>query len=306
MEKIHFRRLKDIILNKKKIIKSSIWKQLLDLGIDKQSHFLSEIDKFEDYQLFAQKKSSEASLLFFIDSNVVLNEYIKSVYGELDLIDGVEIDEQKRKNLNLFNTKQRELINQNIRFKSLIYFDNAISVIKTELELLTASEVKPEEPAPIPFVKVTPTVYSSEKLKAKVFNQEQRPKKRGVYIPQNTDNANLKDKGNTSEQIVYDYLLSQDFENVDWVSDDNEGLHYDIRYTNKEGVVKYVEVKSFDSTHFYLSREEFDFGKQNSDDYEIWLVQNRQNLIPIRDFYSNPKYQALPNEYLVYLEVKNN
>src|SRR5690606_8240365 len=122
--------------------------------------------------------------------------------------------------------------------------------------------------------------------------------------PKAKDEKKLKEIGNSSEKFVYDFLLnSPDYKDVYLASEDNEGLHYDIRYTDNQNVVKYVEVKTFDYGFFHLAKSEYDFGVNNKEDYEIWLVNDKKNIIPIKDFFTNNKYEVLPNEFLVYLEI---
>ena len=128
-------------------------------------------------------------------------------------------------------------------------------------------------------------------------------KRNRVFTPKEKNSKGLKLKGNNSEQIVYDFLFENGYKNVDLVSEDNEGLQCDIRYTNEKEEVKYVEVKTFDNGNFFLSKSEFDFGKNNEKDYEVWLVKNKLDIIPIYDFFSNPKYITSINEYLVHLEI---
>lgn len=101
-------------------------------------------------------------------------------------------------------------------------------------------------------------------------------------------------------------ILNPEFQDVYFASQDNEGLHYDLRYTTSDGRIKYIEVKSFDFDYFHLSKDEYDFGKANIEDYEIWLVQDEQNIIPIKDFYTNSKYIINSQEYLVHLEIIGN
>ena len=100
------------------------------------------------------------------------------------------------------------------------------------------------------------------------------------------------------------YLKDKNYTNIYKVSEDNEGLHYDIRFTDEHGNIKFIEVKTFNTGMFYLSKDEFNFGEQNQEDYEIWLVKNGKTIIPIKDFYTNSKYQPITNEYSVYLDIE--
>ena len=52
MQKVHFGFIKNCLLSKKKIIKTSIWKLLSDKDVESQAKFLSKINKFEDFEDF--------------------------------------------------------------------------------------------------------------------------------------------------------------------------------------------------------------------------------------------------------------
>ena len=100
------------------------------------------------------------------------------------------------------------------------------------------------------------------------------------------------------------YLKDNKYTNIYKVTDDNEGLHYDIRFTDEIGNIKFIEVKTFNTGMFYLSKDEYDFGKLHQEDYEIWLVKEGKTIIPIKDFFANSKYHAITNEYIVYLDIE--
>ena len=76
-----------------------------------------------------------------------------------------------------------------------------------------------------------------------------------------------------------------------------------FQYTDSTGIIKYVEVKSFDSGSFHLSGSEYEFGKDHEADYEIWLVQNQKNIIPIKDFFVNKKYKTVIADFIVHVEL---
>ncbi|MDD7914111.1 protein NO VEIN domain-containing protein [Polaribacter ponticola] len=109
-----------------------------------------------------------------------------------------------------------------------------------------------------------------------------------------------------AEKVVLDYFINNNYKDIDPVAIFDPYYHYDIQYTNENGDVKYVEVKSFDFGSFHLSKSEYDFGLSKKENYEIWLVKDKNIIIPIYDFFSNPKYKTTVNEYLVHLEIVNN
>ncbi|MFC0271846.1 DUF3883 domain-containing protein [Metabacillus herbersteinensis] len=101
-------------------------------------------------------------------------------------------------------------------------------------------------------------------------------------------NQAAKDKtGFLGEAHVY-LALCKEYgkENVEWVSENarrakvneygNDGEKHDLRYMNKRGQLKYVEVKSSTGHDmlFHISKEEVTFGELKKDAYEVFFVLN--------------------------------
>jgi hypothetical protein len=309
MQKIHFSSIKNCLLSKKKIIKTSIWKSLNNKDVESQANFLNEINKFEDYEDFAQQYSSENQFKFTLEPNEVLQQYLKTIYDEITIFSDIDLDLIKSNHLRYFNDIQQFEISQSERYKSLIYFKNAIETLKKELEKdeLEAKQILDQNKEKTNYEladNINPVIIDSDKLKPKNISSNTKGKNKSVYTPKPKDVKKLKEIGNTSEKFVYDFLLNNSaYKDVYLASEDNEGLHYDIRYTDNQDVVKYVEVKTFDTSYFHLTKSEYDFGFKNKEDYEIWLVNDKKNIIPIRDFFTNDKYEVVSNEFLVYLEI---
>jgi hypothetical protein len=312
MQKIHFSFIKNSLLSKKKIIKSTIWKRLSNQDVESQASFLNEINKFENFEDFAMKYSLENELKFKLNPIAVFQEYVHSIYGEIKFFEEINIDNYKSQNLKIFNDAQKFEISQNERYKSLIYFKTAIETLKNELDKdeldgKQSLEIDKENNNTELSDLIDPIIIDSDKLKPKNNSNKAKVKNKGVYTPKSKDEKKLKEIGNSSEKFVYDFLLNcPDYKDVYLASEDNEGLHYDIRYTDSKDTVKYVEVKTFDNNYFHLSRPEYDFGQENKEDYEIWLVNDKKNIIPIKDFFTNDKYKVISNEFLVYLEILKN
>lgn len=310
MKDMHYNLLTNSLLSQKKLIKSSIWHYLKNSDIKSKSQFLSEINKFENFENFAETVAQQNEYIFVLNLKAITTEYINSRYPDVKISKTINLDLVKSKNLQKFNEDEIYEISQSERFKSLIYFKDAIKTIKEELEkgkLLSSKSIIINAPdySDDEVYTVSSTIISSDKLKLKKIPLSS-VKNSKVYTPKVKDDRKLKELGNSSEKVVYDHLLNDiNFENVYWASQDNEGLHYDIRYTDNSSVVKYVEVKTFDNSYFHLSKPEYDFGLNHIEDYEIWLVNDKKNIFQIKDFFSNKKYEIISNEYLVYLEIEN-
>ena len=85
----------------------------------------------------------------------------------------------------------------------------------------------------------------------------------------------------TSEEKVYNHLCQKyTKEFVHNKAKEDESLHYDLRYSPNKGYTYiYVEVKTFSKDTFIISREEYEFGIDKKDLYEIWLVKNDELII---------------------------
>lgn len=306
LEKLHYDTLRNAILSKKPCIKSAIWYQLNSLSIEEQSEYLRRINLFEDYDTFVSNISEKYKFQFEIDSESILQDYVTSLYPNLDLTTNIDINvfSIKENNEEVFNKEELYLINQSERLKSLLHFKNALNTVKDEIYKECKPMVNKDLLAIKNQQKKIPKLVSSEKLVAIKRKPKRRKNVKDVYTPEGFSAKRLKEIGDESEKIVFDYLKENGYSNIDWVSRDNEGLHYDIRYTDEKGIVKYVEVKSFDSGGFFLSKSEYEFGKSEEQNYEIWLVRNKSEIYPIKDFFSNTKYELIASEYKVYLDLK--
>lgn len=305
LEEHHKSRISSAVMSEKKRVKSSIWKFLTDKSIEDQAEYLSEINKYEKYAVFVQTASESLKHSFDADTDLIVSHYIAESYPYLTLIDEVDLYSLEIKNLAVFTSDEQWEISQSIRLKSLIYFDNALAAVRSEVaEILKKTEVETSASATNAMsTAAIPQLMEGVSLKPR-FPTKAMPSS-GVYVPKDKNGRRLKEIGNTSEQVVYEFLIRNNYENADLIARDNEGLHYDIRYTDAEGSVKFVEVKTFDTNSFYMSKEEYDFGYLNKENYEIWLVKNKLHIIAIKDFFTNPKYIKTVNEYIVFLEISN-
>ena len=306
LEENHFSILKSFLLSKKPVIKSAIWQKLKDFSIEDQSGYLNEINTFEDCYEFVKDVSEKNKYQFKINLDLAFIEYVNILYDNLDITNVIDVSEIRDKNSEIFVEDEMYKINQSPRLKSLLYFENALDTIKSEIieevKILETDNLLENDND----VSEKPIITSSEKLKEKERDVERKKKGKKIYTPKDSDERKLKEMGNTSEKYVFKYLKDNNFDNVDWVSRDNENLQCDIRYTNEKGVLKYIEVKTFDSGRFFMSRSEYEFGKSEKDNYEIWLVRNKSEIIKIKDFFINSKYNPITSEYEIQLDVLDN
>lgn len=74
------------------------------------------------------------------------------------------------------------------------------------------------------------------------------------------------------------FWCSENAKKNDYNENGNDSLGYDIKYINKEGITKYVEVKSFsgkkDFIEFEITKNELKCAEEKKEDYEIIIVEN--------------------------------
>lgn len=120
-----------------------------------------------------------------------------------------------------------------------------------------------------------------------IKNNKKKNKKNIGYVKKNNTKEN-EHAGLEGERVVYESLLKKEtLKLVNWVSENAKkmnvnpeggaGCGYDIEYIDADGQRKYIEVKASkskldDDIRFYLSENEFNFGKKHSDDYLIYYV----------------------------------
>lgn len=125
---------------------------------------------------------------------------------------------------------------------------------------------------------------------------EKTTKKKGGNIRSGTGASigrQNEDIGYRGETFAYLALCNEHGkENVEWVSENayrarvnangTNNLHYDLKYKDKQGIFRFVEVKTSVNAEavFNISKEEVSFGETNKDYYEILLVLNVNDEAP--------------------------
>ncbi|KAA6325444.1 hypothetical protein EZS27_025343, partial [termite gut metagenome] len=108
-------------------------------------------------------------------------------------------------------------------------------------------------------------------------------------------------QGSAAEKLVFESLRKDEkYQNVKWVSenakkdginpDGIDGLGYDLMYTDKSGMMVFVEVKSTvgNALSFMITENELSFAEDHHSQYEIWLVTNVEDN-------DNCKINRIPN-----------
>lgn len=303
LSKYHFEQLKNYFFSNEKQFKNLLWLKLNNDKPEGQETFLDLLSNYEKSDIFINDVSTNKRYKFKNGIEKAYKNFIKEEFSiEFQKPkQKVDLDKIYERNKSEFSLKEQDIIEESTKTKSLLFFDNNIDRIKEIIEPFIEKEetINEEE-----YTDVENTeIINDFTVKAKEINNPS--KKKGAYTPNSSSNKRNKKKGNKSEKKVYQKLIELYGENsVAWKSKEDEGLHYDIRYTKDEKNWIYVEVKSFDREKFYISKSEKLFGEENKDRYEIWLV-NGDELYPV-ELFKIEDYIIEATEFIVSLEIEKN
>lgn len=278
----HFQELTTLFINNFNTFKQSL--HLNSVTIDSQKEFLQKLHDYEVKQIsYIESISLENRYDFVISKNECFESFIKKEFNGIHLIDKsefIEIDNIYNINKSSLDNILMEVVEKNIELKSLLYFKIDIDKLK---EIISRKIIIPKN-EPVENENDDKNDNFSEKrinsFKTKKWTGYKNRK--DIFNPNNGPNqSNNTIIGKTSEEKVFQFLCSkygEDF--VHNKAKEDEGLHYDIRYSPDQGnLYKYVEVKTFSNDTFIISREEFEFGREKKELYEIWLVRNNDLII---------------------------
>lgn len=302
LSKIHLENLKDYFFKNEDNFKSSLWKLLNENPKGSQTEFLDLISKYENNADYIIKKANELKEDWLTNYESIFQEYIDLHFSfSIHKNEIIHILDKKNQNKTNFSNKENDIIEQDKELISLLYFEKNISILKAKLEKI----IEPENTINDNEDEIgSGNIVMDFEVKPKTLN---KPNGKGPFIPSGTTTNNKK-VGNRSEKLVYNTLVEKyGKENVSWKAKEDEGLHYDMRYSSDNGNKwKYVEVKTFNNYSFILSREEKKFGENNKNKYEIWLVDNQNNIYNYEIFKGEVTYELTPKDYIISIELKAN
>lgn len=272
----------DAIINLKrkyeKAYRQTIFEKYLKLGLEEKKHFCKELMDYDSLRI-----SIDDSVWFDCEKELVKQLGIDT---SLEIVD---LDTLYNVNLNkwletLEQEKDLEEFLTNSENISLVYFGEYEELNTRYQQLIGVSEEDETQSRYIP--EYQPEMY----LITTTIKDEPTPKKSTKRNVTPGFHKSKKEKENTQigrdgERYVYE-RLKETYDIVDWMSENGKaagvnpqgsaGNGYDIRYVDKTGRTKYVEVKSSASSEvaFYLSGYEYDFAIRHIDDYELFYVRN--------------------------------
>lgn len=304
LTKHHSEVLKNYFYTNERRFKIQLWEKLNNDKLNQDS-FLDLLSKYEKSDYFINNISVENKFNFSFNIEGSFKFYIKREFNieVRGVINEMDLSLLYKNNKSEFTPKEQDKIEENTKLKSLLYFNNTKEKIIELLKLNNENEVTINNTEEDNGNKSKAYIVDNFTVKAKEIKSGS--KKNGVYTPNSETNKINKKKGLKSENKVYSTLLElYGKDNVSWKSKEDEGLHYDIRYTKDGTNWIYVEVKSFESGRFYISNSEKSFGEKYKDKYEVWLV-NYDELYPIKLFQIKD-FNIEATEFIVSLEIEKN
>lgn len=301
LSKIHLESIKDYFFKNEERFKSTLWKLLNGKPKGTQIDFLDLISKYENTTGFIVEKSILLKEDWSTNYKIIFEEFLISNFTFSVLTnESISVLDKKNEHKANFSNKEKDIIEQNKELLSLLYFEKNIRLIDAKVKKLIEPEININE--------------DNEEVESGnlITDFEVSPKffptsngKNGPYIPSGKPNKNKK-TGNRSEKVVYNHLIEEyGKEYVSWKAKEDEGLHYDMRYSMDKGEKwRFVEVKTFNNNSFILSREEKKFGEENKDKYEIWLVDSQHNIYNYKIFEGEIKFELTPKDYIISIEIK--
>lgn len=277
----HLNKLTPFFINKFNIFKQSLHSSYKTEKL--RENFLQRLHDFEvRLDVYVKSIALDNRFEFTLSLEEYFNLFMQKEFEEVTLIefkDFKDIDDRYEKNKTLLSKEELESIESSKKLESLLYFEIDIEAFKKEI--LKASKMEF-----VPLINVSKP-NGNETLKErrvgsfKTKNWSGYKNRKGLFNPNGSSNKTKSEIGKTSEEKVYNHLCKKyTKEFVHNKAKEDEGLHYDLRYSPDKGdKYIYVEVKTFSKDTFIISREEFEFGKDKKDFYEIWLVKNDEVIV---------------------------
>ncbi|MHA7832135.1 MAG: protein NO VEIN domain-containing protein [Flagellimonas sp.] len=300
----HFKMLTNYFINNFNHFKQSLHSSLGTSDLRKS--FLQRLHDFEvGSDLYIKRIALENRYVFTVELNTIFNDFLKKEFNEIiliDLNDFKDIDSIYIKNKSSLTERELEILDSSKSLESLLYFDIDIESFKKDLS--------PSEPKIIVPIKPDLASTQNKPLREQRISSFETKRwsgyknRKDLYNPNNSFKGSNSQIGKTSEEKVYQHLCdkySKEF--VHYKAREDEGLHYDIRYSPDNGSkYLYVEVKTFSNDSFIISREEYEFGKDKKDEYEIWLV--KQDNVIIFDHKLEEMDLLVKDYYVIFSELE--
>lgn len=264
--------------------------------------FTELISKYNDNVEFIKEQAFSFKNNININYDEIVQSFIDENFeitkSDVTLIDFTSV---YRTNSSLIDLDE---LNGNTEFISLLFFENKIDEIKAYIK---KNHVEPKDKEDNDTK--GEQVRQSKPIDIPIFNAPTLPKANGnkntkPYKHKSKSDNRKKEIGDNSEQVAYNSLVDiYGKDNVHWASLEDDSCGYDFMYINDDGISKYVEVKTYSGTQFYISRNEKEFAEKHFGSYEIFLVGDTIHKIIDVDFYDSSKFILVENEFIVRYDI---
>lgn len=209
------------------------------------------------------------------------------------------------------NVKDNEIIQQNNKLRSLLFFEGNEEKIQNALKIKEKEKEQEDDTQNLPLLTEADWILS----------ENPKPKNIKINIHKKGESGRVNQlqmnkQGKKAELLVMDYLTKQGYapEHISGNSNSvnrSDAYHYDIRYIDENNNEKLVEVKSTSNCAFYMSDDEFQFAikKENKDKYILAIVKDNKvkfinNFAELID--DNKYFRKVTDSWKFYFEIEYN
>jgi hypothetical protein len=266
------------------------------LNENKKKEFNNLKAMYNQNGAYSKEKADEHKYELNVDYKDIVKEYIDEFF-EIKSYEPTKIDFKAIYDKNVLQIHLDKLDGRT-EYISLLYFNDTLDTINEYIDSCSQEESE--------YSKQDDETESITKPIVDIGLGDapaSRPPKSGSTKPyKHNPKSDVKKqhRGKKAEQAVYKSLVVEyGKDNVEQVSNDDDSLGYDIKYKNKDGEFKYVEVKSFSAGQFYLTKNEKEFAQQHIGSYEVFLVGEEIYRLPDINYNDSSKFILIANEFIV-------
>jgi hypothetical protein len=316
MVRYHQSVIPEKINNIDSVVDKLIWKSLKDKSIEEKMRFhLISKEAIQSIEKQVKDQVKDASKKSHLpDYSQIVSGVITKLYGTDNITDIPDLTEIYNRNYECIGKPLD--IDEEKRDLLFFHWEN-LNELKSIVCLVNENEKEVNQEKEVNLDEVELVESSTEAIH--VNDTSGKGTGGGGSAYDSSGDKEKRIKGKAAEKLVRDKLMQLNYYNVTWVSGNSDNpkrddsLGYDIRYTDKNGDEKFVEVKSVSSDHsFFLTENERKCGVKNREKYIIALVAEKK-IHFITDFFkfsesesfeTNSKYTTRNHNYKIYFKIE--
>ena len=291
IDNIKQKELNDYFHAKFEIFRQNLYLWCRDHSQEKE--FLILLYKYEKHNIITYIDNNH----FSIDD--IFSNYIRDNFDFLINDDTAQIDIDKilEKNKNQIDETK---IENNTEYRSLLYFDDKLDEVKQYIEESVSKFTINSQTTKEEISNTKDNIGTANIKTSSIVN-----KKKSSSTPtkhSSEQDKKKKDKGEEAEVKVLKFLKKH-FNNVMKASEIADTYGYDIRYEDKNGKFKNVEIKKDSNNRFFITKDELEFARKHKTSYEVFIVKDdKLYKVPRKDF---AKLDMSPIKYEVKYSLIN-